>query len=34
LLNLVKHAATSTNGAAADLPADFQSRLKEIGYAD
>ncbi len=34
LLNLVKHAATSTNGAATALPADFQMRLKEIGYAD
>jgi len=34
LLNLVKHAATSTNGAATALPADFQTRLKEIGYAD
>jgi hypothetical protein len=34
LLNLTKHAATSANGAAAALPADFQARLKEIGYAD
>ncbi len=34
LLNLVKHAATYTNGGATALPADFQTRLKEIGYAD
>jgi Glycosyl hydrolases family 2, sugar binding domain/Glycosyl hydrolases family 2, TIM barrel domain/Glycosyl hydrolases family 2 len=34
LLNLVKHAATSTSGAVVALPADFQARLKEIGYAD
>lgn len=34
LLNLVKHAATSANGPAVALPADFQARLKEIGYAE
>jgi hypothetical protein len=32
LLNLVKHGADSANGMATSLPADFQTRLKEIGY--
>lgn len=34
LLNLVKHAADSVNRPAAALPADFDTRLKEIGYVD
>jgi Glycosyl hydrolases family 2, TIM barrel domain/Glycosyl hydrolases family 2, sugar binding domain/Glycosyl hydrolases family 2 len=34
LLNLIKHASTSATGSAVALPADFQARLKQIGYAD
>ncbi len=34
LLNLIEHAAKSVNGPAVALPADFQARLKDIGYAE
>lgn len=34
LLNLANHAATFTSGPAVALPAGFQARLKDIGYAD
>ena len=34
LLNLVKHAGGLAVGAAIALPVDFQTQLKDIGYAD
>ena len=34
LLNLIENAAASTQGPAVALPADFDSKLKEIGYTD
>jgi hypothetical protein len=34
LLNLINYAGNFANGPALALPADFQARLKEIGYVD
>jgi hypothetical protein len=32
LLNIIRHAAETTGKPLAPLPADFEARLKEIGY--
>ncbi len=34
LLNLVRYASERATGSSSALPADFQARLKEIGYTD
>jgi hypothetical protein len=34
LLNLIRHAGSSTGAPAAALPQDFESQLKAIGYVD
>jgi hypothetical protein len=34
LLNLIQHAASLVSGPPAVLPADFETRLRQIGYVD